>query len=149
VAVDTTSPDGTQIIGGLINAVGEVYTITPTLQVGINGITDNTTRDVVKLVCHEGVVWQLNKFGNWWSRVSRSTRWVAQPSGPPSAVGGITLDQVYTLMMVIDTKVDEVLLEIKTTPIQIEKLDALHKQLQANHDTLQAAVAAANKNLPS
>jgi hypothetical protein len=78
----TPSPSGTTIAAGsavaLIDTAGNRWTITATAQVAVNGTADPNTSGVALLAYVNGLVWQQNTGGTWYSTTGPNTVW-----GPP------------------------------------------------------------------
>lgn len=66
----------------IIDADGNVWTITDNGQVAVNGHADPTTANVTHLAYSNGLVWQENTQDLWWSKDSPLAPW-APPFGTP------------------------------------------------------------------
>jgi endoglucanase len=60
------------------DASGNAWSITAGGQVAVNGVADPTTANVTELAYENGLVWQENTAGLWWSKSIPSDAW-----GPP------------------------------------------------------------------
>jgi hypothetical protein len=61
--------------GSITDAQGNVWTITATGQVAVNGQVDPTTANVTHLAYVNGLVWQENTEDLWWSKTSPTAQW--------------------------------------------------------------------------
>ncbi len=81
------SPTDTILIPGssgtITDASGNVWTISTSDQVAVNGITDATTANVTELAYVDGDVWQENAGNLWWAKTSPAAAW--GPSAGTSA----------------------------------------------------------------
>ena len=81
----------------ITDALGNVWTITPSGQVAVNGKVDNTTANVTHLAYANGLVWQENRSDLWWSKTSPSASWsptygtATVPVGVPNASANNTV----------------------------------------------------------
>ncbi|MBS0643788.1 MAG: hypothetical protein U1E70_15840 [Acetobacteraceae bacterium] len=66
--------------GSITDAAGNVWTITATGQVAVNGVVDSSTRNVTHLAYVNGLVWQENSLNLWWSKSAPSAAW-SPPQG--------------------------------------------------------------------
>lgn len=71
------SPDNSLIGqgGSITDAEGNVWTITVSGQVAVNGVVDPTTASVTHLAYANGLVWQENTDDLWWSKTSPDAGW--------------------------------------------------------------------------
>jgi hypothetical protein len=71
------SPNDTLIGPGqsIIDDQGNVWTITATGQVAVNGTIDTSTANVTHLAYANGLVWQENTNDLWWSKTSPAAQW--------------------------------------------------------------------------
>jgi endoglucanase len=78
-ALGPPSPNDTVIkangAGGLIDASGNKWTITPNGQVAVNGVADTTTANVTELVYVNGEIWQENNSNLWKGKTSPTATW--------------------------------------------------------------------------
>jgi endoglucanase len=78
-ALPLPSPNDTVIkangAGGLIDASGNKWTITPNAQVAVNGVADTTTANVTELVYVNGEIWQENSSNLWKGKTSPTAAW--------------------------------------------------------------------------
>jgi hypothetical protein len=51
-------------------------------KVVVDGVVDETTRDVVQLAYFNNRVWQRNNVGSWWSKSRFFDSWIASPTPP-------------------------------------------------------------------
>jgi hypothetical protein len=82
--------------GVITDAAGDVWSITSTGQVAVNGVPDPTTANVLELAYINGVVWQKNSADMWWSKTSPNAAW-EPPYGtsvPPLPVAASPNDTV-------------------------------------------------------
>jgi hypothetical protein len=86
----TESPDGTFVTTVAVNGVPSIidhalraWTITAGLQVAVAGVTDTNTANVAGILKLAGVMWQVNKAGQWYQNTAAAP---AMPSwtGPKS-----------------------------------------------------------------
>lgn len=61
--------------GTITDAAGDVWSITSTGQVAVNGVTDQTTANVLELAYVNGEVWQKNSSDLWWGKTSPTAAW--------------------------------------------------------------------------
>ncbi len=61
--------------GTIIDASGNVWSINSAGQVTINGAADTTTSHVGELAYVNGLVWQSNNQGLWWSKAAPGAAW--------------------------------------------------------------------------
>ena len=79
------------ISGTITDAAGNVWGIDSAGQVTIDGVADTTTSQVVELAYVNGLVWQANSQGLWWSKASPAAAWeppagtTANPTEPAQA----------------------------------------------------------------
>ncbi|HBK08186.1 MAG TPA: hypothetical protein DDZ81_20430 [Acetobacteraceae bacterium] len=66
--------------GTITDAYGNVWSIDSAGQVTIDGVADPTTSHVSELAYVNGLVWQANNQGLWWSKASPTAAW-APPAG--------------------------------------------------------------------
>ena len=59
----------------ITDSAGNAWSLTPGGQVAVNGVTDQTTRNVLTLAYENGRVWQMNGDRLWWSKSSPSGAW--------------------------------------------------------------------------
>ncbi|MEA2790366.1 MAG: hypothetical protein QOG73_2772 [Acetobacteraceae bacterium] len=59
----------------IVDPRGNVWTITATGQVAVNGTVDSTTANVTHLAYANGLVWQENTHDLWWSKASPAGQW--------------------------------------------------------------------------
>ncbi len=59
----------------ITDASGNAWTITSGGQVAVNGTTDTTTASVIDIAYVNGVIWQLNAAGLWWSKTAPTDQW--------------------------------------------------------------------------
>jgi hypothetical protein len=71
------SPNKTLVGYGqsITDAQGDVWTITASGQVAVNGVPDPTTANVTHLAYAKGMVWQENTSDLWWSKSSPGSSW--------------------------------------------------------------------------
>lgn len=68
--------------GSITDAVGNVWTITPSNQIAINGTVDPVTNNVLQLAYVNGVVWQYTGYGLWYSYSSADGSWTESATSP-------------------------------------------------------------------
>jgi hypothetical protein len=80
------SPNDTLIGPGqsITDAFGNIWTITASDQVAVNGQEDPTTANVTHLAYANGQIWQENTSNLWYSKSSPTASW--SPSGGTAAV---------------------------------------------------------------
>lgn len=80
VPIPNVSADGTLVgLGGSItDAGGNVWTITASGQVAVNGVADPSTANVTHLAYANGLVWQENSQDLWWSKSAPASGWSPQ-----------------------------------------------------------------------
>ncbi|MEA2789673.1 MAG: hypothetical protein QOG73_2079 [Acetobacteraceae bacterium] len=61
--------------GTITDADGNVWSITGTGQVAVNGVPDPTTANVLELAYVNGEIWQKNSADIWWSKTSPNAAW--------------------------------------------------------------------------
>ena len=64
---------------GIVDAQGNVWTITTNAQIAVNGVVDESTANVVTLAPTAGSapqIYQVNKTGGCWSKVNATAPWV-------------------------------------------------------------------------
>ncbi len=95
-SVATASPSGFVILPGsgtIDDASGNLWSISPDLQVEVNGVADPTTKLVVQMDFVNGVIWQENNSGQWFSKASPADAWSAafnaSPLAPPVIAGAV------------------------------------------------------------
>ncbi|HEY0182037.1 MAG TPA: hypothetical protein VGC09_04445 [Rhodopila sp.] len=75
----TASPNNTMVLAGASSAItdasGNKWTITPTGQVAVNGVADQTTANVTELAYVNKQVWQENASNLWWSKSDPTESW--------------------------------------------------------------------------
>jgi hypothetical protein len=91
------SPDNTMVpagsTGSIADAGGNIWTITGTGQVAVNGTGDATTANVTELAYVNGNVWQENASNLWWDKTSPSAAWAPEAGTATSPLpAAITLD---------------------------------------------------------
>jgi aryl-phospho-beta-D-glucosidase BglC (GH1 family) len=57
------------------DAGGNAWSITSGGQVAVNGVADSTTANVTELAYENGLVWQQNSAGLWWSKSAPADAW--------------------------------------------------------------------------
>ncbi len=67
----------------LVDAAGNVWTITSGGQVGVNGTADTTTSGVTELAIVNGTIWQENASGLWYGKTSPTAGWTAGTATSP------------------------------------------------------------------
>lgn len=95
-----SSPDNTMVGAGgsITDSAGNVWTITDSGQVAVNGVPDPTTANVTHLAFANGLVWQENTQDLWWSKASPTAAW-----GPPYGTSTIPVpvsDSLYRARVV-------------------------------------------------
>lgn len=68
---------------------GNQWTLNDAKQVVVDGVADDTTAGVIRLVLASGAIWQENVEGNWYSKITPSDRWrpATRTSPLPSGKG--------------------------------------------------------------
>lgn len=66
--------------GSLVDATGEVWTITPAGQVAVNGVADSTTSGVVELAYVNHAVWYETSAGLWQFKTISTATWQPVPA---------------------------------------------------------------------
>jgi ribosome-associated protein YbcJ (S4-like RNA binding protein) len=93
------SPDNT-LIGNsqsITDAYGNIWTITASGQVAVNGILDTSTADVTHLAYANGLVWQENTSDLWWSKSAPTSSW-DPPYGTAAVPVPVTASANETLL---------------------------------------------------
>lgn len=70
----------------IVDASGNIWTITTGAQVAVNGAADPTTANVIELAYVNGVVWQENSSDLWWSKTSPSASWASGANPLPASL---------------------------------------------------------------
>ena len=104
------SADDTMVLAGstdaIIDASGNVWTITSTGQIAVNGVADTTTANVTELAYVAKVVWQENANALWWGKTSPIAAWApgagtsTSPLPAPITIAAETLSQTVSLNQV-------------------------------------------------
>jgi hypothetical protein len=84
VTVITNGP-----ISSITDASGNMWSISKG-QVTLNGVVDPTTANVIELAYVDGLIWQENASGLWWSKSLPSDQWGPGPGTPTSPVAEVT-----------------------------------------------------------
>jgi hypothetical protein len=90
-SVRTPSADNTVVNGtaaGIIDAAGNVWSITAGGQVAVNGAVDTGTSSVIELAYEKGMVWQENASNLWWSKSAPTDQWGPSAGTAASPVPG-------------------------------------------------------------
>jgi hypothetical protein len=97
--VTSPSPDNTVILAGstasIIDAGGNVWTITSGGQVAVGGVADTTTSGVTELAYVGGTVWQKNAT-LWWGKITKAASWLPAAGTATSPIPVIVLPPANT-----------------------------------------------------
>ncbi len=102
------SPDNTVLIGPtsaggwITDADDDHWSITSGGQVAINGVTDQSTTNVVALAYEKGLIWQENIGGLWWSKTNAEGHWSPAFGTPVSPLPAGTPAATYISGAVVD-----------------------------------------------
>jgi hypothetical protein len=82
----TPSPNNTVVNAGsggsITDSLGNVWTITPSGQIAVNGVTDPVTNNVLQLAYVNNVVWQYTGYNIWYSYSATDGTWTESATSP-------------------------------------------------------------------
>lgn len=99
----------------LTNTIGEHYQLITANggQVAVNGTPDATTKNVVKIEAYNGLIYQTNTDGGWWSQASSAEVW--QPtSAPPAPPPVVTVQSLTGEVDLVAGKIQSILTDLGT-----------------------------------
>jgi len=82
--------------GTITDAANNVWTITASRQVSVNGVADPTTNRVTELAYSNGHVWQENTDKLWWAKSSPTDSWSPTYGTSDNPVDGSTFNLALT-----------------------------------------------------
>lgn len=149
-----SSRSGTVIeVGGepLADGHGNLWGITPSGLVEVNGVPDRTTANVVRLGFQNGQIWQENSASLWWGKTTPGDAWFPPEGTPVSPFDAAPMDPrialllqcVSELKMQVSQAFGLILADIRKVPAEIGQMaTVLTKEISTMSATLSGQIDA-------